>query len=191
MWPWESAIFAYLCYSAFVHVRHRESPGGIAIIVAAIASIIPDIIDKPLSWQYGMFQNGYAIGHSVFTALLVIAVAHALARRTTRPRLGLAFGIGFLSHNIGDSLEHMDRGIWYGIEHMLWPVVVLPPEHDPGFSGTVLQLFAEYRAHLVHHDFTSYFLLVGAMAACAFVLWVYDGFPILRELVVTVRRVVR
>ena len=191
MWPWESAIFAYICYSVFVHVRYHESPGGVAIIVAAVASVVPDLIDKPLSWQYGVFQNGYAIGHSVFTAIFVIVVGHALARRTSRPRLGLSFGIGFLSHNIGDSLEHMNQGIWYGIEHMLWPVVVLPADHDNGFTGTVWQLLAAYRYHLAHHDFTSYFVLVGAMSACAFVLWVYDGFPVLRELIVTVRRSVR
>ncbi len=191
MWPWESAIFAYLCYSAFVHVRYHEPPGGTAIVVAAVASVVPDLIDKPLSWQYGVFQNGYAIGHSLFTALIVIAVAHAFTRRTTRPRLGLAFGIGFLSHNVGDALEHVNEGVWYGIEHMLWPVVVLPPDHDSGFTGTVGQLLAEYRAHLVHHDFTSYFVLVGVISACTLVLWAYDGFPVLRELVVTVRRAVR
>ncbi|WP_423744675.1 metal-dependent hydrolase (plasmid) [Haladaptatus sp. SPP-AMP-3] len=191
MWPWESAIFAYLCYSIYVHVRHHEPPGGAAVVVAAVASVVPDLIDKPLSWQYGVFRNGYALGHSVFVSLLVVAVAHAVARRSSRPRLGLAFGLGFLSHNVGDALEHMNDGIWYGVEHVLWPVVVLPPDESPGFTGTVRQFLGEYRSHLVHHDFTSYFALVGVISACTLLLWAYDDFPVARELLTTVRRVVR
>jgi len=188
MWPWESAAFAYICYSAFAHAWWGERPGGGAVVLAAVASVLPDVIDKPLGWQYGVFQNGYALGHSFFFGLLVLGVAHAVARRSAHPTWGLAFGIGYLSHNVGDVLEYLPTGRpWYALAHGLWPVVVLPPGPRAPFGSTVVAYLREYLFRLVHLDVTPYFVIVGVIVAFALALWAYDGFPVLRELVDRVR----
>jgi len=188
MWPWESAVFAYLCYSPYVHLHFGERPAGAAVLVAGGASILPDVIDKPLNWQFGVFRNGYALGHSIFFGLLVLLVAVVVGRRFGRSRLGLALGIGFVSHNLGDALEHMDDGVWFGLKHMLWPVFVLPPDRKPGFGPTLVETFREYLGHLLALSFTPYFALVGAIFALGLALWVYDGFPVLREVLAYTRR---
>ncbi len=188
MWPWESAIFAYLCYSLVSHAAYRDAPSGVAVIFAVVAANIPDLVDKPLSWQFAVFPNGYAIGHSIFTSVVVLVAGYAIAARYDRARLGLAFGIGFLSHNIGDAMEHVPgHGVWYGIEHLLWPVVVLPPDPHDGFSKHTLLLLLQYLHDLVRLELTPYFVLIGVITAVTAVVWAYDGFPIARELVAALR----
>lgn len=184
MWPWVSAAFAYLCYSTYAHLRYREAPGGAAVALAAAASIVPDLVDKPLSWQYGVFATGYALGHSIFTSLAVIVLAHLVARRTAHPRWGLAVGLGFLSHNVGDALQDVLAGDpRAGVAHVLWPLVRTHRLVYPGFRGTFTDLLAEYLHHLLHPEFTPAVLLVTAAGVCTFALWAYDGFPVLHELV--------
>jgi len=59
----------------------RDSPTGLEAFAVVLASVLPDLIDKPLAWEYGVFENGYAIGHSLFfavpLAILVGMIAHA------------------------------------------------------------------------------------------------------------------
>lgn len=184
MWPWTAAAFAYLCYSSYTHVRRREPPGSSAVVVAAVASILPDVVDKPLTWQFGVFRTGYALGHSAFLGLLLLGSAHLLARGSEHPRWGLAFGIGYLSHSVGDVLEALPyEPARTAFARVLWPVVRLPPEHVHGFEGKFGELLAGYLSHLLALDPTPYLVLVSVIGVCALSLWAYDGFPVLRELV--------
>jgi len=182
MWPWEAAVFGYLLYSLYCHGRYREAPDGWAVILVAVAAVLPDVIDKPLDWQFGVFANGYALGHSVFFGVPVALASYAVASRLDRPRLGTAFGVGFLSHVFGDSIEHMVHGrVWFGLEHMLWPVVTLPPSRHADFSGTVVTYLSEYLHEVLALHPTPYLLLVSAIVVLVVPLWLYDGCPGLRE----------
>lgn len=58
MWPWEHMIGGYILYSLISHTVFRESPSGLDVLAVALASVLPDLIDKPPLWWYGIFDVG-------------------------------------------------------------------------------------------------------------------------------------
>lgn len=191
MWPWEHAIVGYLAYSLVCHAVFRESPGGLDAFAVVFASTFPDLIDKPLAWEFGVFDAGYAIGHSVFFVVPLSVLVGTITHAAGRPRTGLAFGIGSLLHLPGDLLyTYVSDGILYpGI--VLWPVATVPggsPSH--GFLDSFAFLFGRYLQSLLAGDVSTYVLIQFGLAAFAFLLWVYDGVPVLRELLLACKRFV-
>lgn len=191
MWPWEHAAVAYLAYSLFCHTYYRDSPGGADAFAVLLAGVLPDLIDKPLAYHWGVFESGYALGHSIFLAVPLAIFAGVTARAAGHPRVGLAFGLGYLLHLPGDFVPHYFRGS-ERFDRVLWPLT------DPagGDSNDLLELtatyFADYWGTLTSADPPTYLLIQTGVVAVTSLLWLYDGAPILRELVVgTVRSVSR
>jgi len=184
MWPWEAAAFGYLCYSFYCHVRHRTTPGGWAVLVVAVGSVVPDLVDKPLDWQFGVFRSGYALGHSLLVGVPVAYLCYRLARRRGVGWLGTAFGVGVLSHDLGDALEHAveDGSAWFGLEHALWPIYRIPDSSAGGFSGRTLHLLSGYLHDVLTLHPTPYLALVSVVVVVTGSVWLYDGHPGLREL---------
>lgn len=191
MWPWEHAIMGYLVYSLFSHTVYRDSPTGLEAFAVVFASVLPDLIDKPLSWQYGIFEGGYAIGHSIFFAVPLSIFVGVLARSAGRPRSGLAFGLGYLLHLPADVADAYVRDGVYLPELMLWPVeTVQDGGHQHGFMDQFWQLFGQYQTELLAGDVSTYIWIQLGMAGFAALLWLYDGAPVLRELVLGCVRLV-
>lgn len=94
MWPWEHVAFGYLLYSVYAHVRRGEPPDALSTVAMAIAAVAPDLIDKPLAWEFDVFATGYALGHSVFLAVPLLAGVVAVARRTDRLAAADGFAVG-------------------------------------------------------------------------------------------------
>ncbi|WP_331236602.1 metal-dependent hydrolase [Natronorarus salvus] len=189
MWPWEHAIFAYLLYSIYSHLRYREAPDGRVAVVLVVAAVLPDVIDKPLAWEFGVFSTGYALGHSLFFAVPLSFAMWLLAWGRGSPRLGTAFGIGYLSHLVGDVLPiYVLEGEWT-TDHLLWPIVVTSShDHGQGFADRFLDLFLPYYHELTGGDPSLYTRLVLGMGVLTLLLWIYDGMPVLRELASGTRR---
>ncbi|SDR30536.1 metal-dependent hydrolase [Natronobacterium texcoconense] len=192
MWPWEHAIVGYLAYSLFCHAYYRESPGGLEAFAVVFASVLPDIIDKPLAWEYGVFETGYALGHSIFFAIPLAIVVGFLARSWGRTRTGVAFGLGYLLHLPADVVDGYVRGgeLEWGI--VLWPVapVETPPTHThEGFLAEFTRLFAGYFDQLLAGDLSTYLWLQVGIAVLTALLWVYDGVPVVRECLLWAKRV--
>ena len=59
---------------------------------------MPDAIDKTLSWVLNVVPVSRHIGHTPFAAAALSTLAAALFGR----RKGLAFGVAYLSHLLGD-----------------------------------------------------------------------------------------
>ncbi|WP_420877704.1 metal-dependent hydrolase, partial [Rosenbergiella nectarea] len=76
----------------------RRPPDGAAALAVVFASVAPDLIDKPLAWQFGIVSSGYGIAHSIFIAVPLSALAIWLARRAGRAPVGYAVAVGYLSH---------------------------------------------------------------------------------------------
>ncbi|WP_265111674.1 metal-dependent hydrolase [Halosolutus halophilus] len=184
MWPWEHAIVGYVVYSLFVRIVYRDSPGGLEAFAVVFASVVPDLVDKPLAWEFGVFESGYAVGHSVFVAVPVVLFVGVIARAAGRPLSGVAFGLGYLLHLPADVFYgYVSAGI-VQFEILLWPVdpVVAPPqERPPGFATTFLRLFDDYQGALLAGDLSPYLRLQLGLAVVAFLLWLADGVPVLRE----------
>ncbi|GAB3018019.1 metal-dependent hydrolase [Natronobiforma cellulositropha] len=188
MWPWEHAIVGYLVYSLVSRVVFREPPGGLEAFAVVFASVLPDLIDKPLAWEYGVFETGYALGHSIFFALPLAICVGLLARAAGRSRAGLAFGLGYLLHLPADVLHHYAvRGVvqW---ELMLWPVDSVPDTHGHGIVEGFSRLFSDYSAALLAGDLSTYMWLQVGLAVFTFLLWLADGAPVARDFVLAVKR---
>lgn len=188
MWPWEHAIVGYLAYSICCRIAFGRSPGGLEAFAVVLASILPDLIDKPLAWEFGVIESGYAIGHSILFAVPLAIAAGLLARAAGRPGTGVAFGIGYLLHLPADVLYHYAvRGIvqW---EVLLWPVRTVPPEGQYGLVGYSTDLLVAYGYRMVVGEPSTYLRIQLAIAGCAFLLWLADGAPVLREFLVGGKR---
>lgn len=188
MWPWEHVIVGYITYSLLSHFALRGAPSGAAAVAVVAASLIPDLIDKPLAWQFGVFPGGYAIAHSVFVAVPVALVATVLAARAGHPRVGVAFGIGYLVHLLGDLLSPYLQEGTVVLDRVLWPVEKSQGEYPEGLIGEFIDVFVPYVIDIVTLDPSPYLLTQLGLMGFAVLLWIYDGMPILREIAVGTRR---
>ncbi|ELY82092.1 metal-dependent hydrolase [Natrinema pallidum] len=182
MWPWEHAIVAYLSYSLLCHVAVRDSPGGLDAFAVVVASVLPDLIDKPLAWTYGVFDVGYGLGHSIFFAVPVAIVAGTVARAADRPLVGLAFGLGYLSHPFADIMDAFFRQDTFLIEITLWPIA--PAEGRPPGSDVLdvfVTLAGRYANTVLAGDLSTYLWIQLGLAALTALVWLLDGAPVLRE----------
>lgn len=188
MWPWEHVIVGYVAYSLFSHLAYRRGPNGVATLAVVFAALLPDLVDKTLSWQFGVFPGGYAIGHSVFVAVPVSILVGAIAHRYGRSRAGFAFAIGYLLHLPGDLLPDYPQYGRLPTERILWPIEQAEGNHGQGLIDGFFELFVPYAYQMITLDPSPELIFQLGLIGCAFLLWVYDGMPLLRELVVSTRR---
>ncbi|AGB32079.1 hypothetical protein C488_07902 [Natrinema pellirubrum DSM 15624] len=192
MWPWEHAIIGYLSYSLVCHLVFRTSPGGPDAFAVVFASVLPDLIDKPLAWEFGVFEAGYAIGHSLFFAVPLSILVGTIARRVGHPRIAFAFPIGYFLHLPGDILySYASEGVVY-VEIVLWPIAVVPGDSARrGFFEAFELLFGRYVQTLLTGDVSTYVWIQFGLAGLAFLVWLSDGLPVLRDLWIGCRRIAR
>ena len=183
MWPWEHVVVGYVTYSLLCHLAFRDSPGGWEALAVVFASLFPDLIDKPLAWQFGVFEGGYAIAHSAFLAVPLSILVGVIGRRYGAGRAGLAFAIGYLIHLPSDVLPPYVRTGQVATERILWPVERAKGDHGQGLVDGFLEFFVPYAYELITLDPSGYLLFQLGLMGSAFLLWIYDGMPILRELV--------
>lgn len=191
MWPWEHAIVGYLAYSMVCHLYYRASPGGLEALAVVFASVLPDLIDKPLAWEYGVFETGYALGHSIFFAVPLAIVVGLFARSRGRTRTGIAFGVGYLLHLPADVLDTYLRGGRLDFDIVLWPLTASEGHyHDSGFLDRFVHYFSGYQQELLAGELTTYRWTQLGLATTALLLWLYDGAPVLRDGLLGLHRLV-
>lgn len=193
MWPWEHAIVGYLAYSLFCHAYYRESPGGLEAFAVVFASVLPDLIDKPLTWEFAVFETGYALGHSIFFVVPLSIAVGALARSAGRPRAGLAFALGYLLHLPADVVDRYVRDDHLAVWIVLWPfrqdeAHLHAHDQPPGLLDQAGALFVHYLFELFSGDPSGYILAQLGLAGFAGLLWLYDGAPVLREALLGAKR---
>ncbi|ELY64346.1 metal-dependent hydrolase [Natronococcus jeotgali] len=193
MWPWEHAIVGYVAYSLFYHAYYRDSPGGLEAFAIVFASVLPDLIDKPLAWEFEIFEVGYAIGHSIFFAVPLSIAVGALARSRGRFRAGLAFALGYLAHLPADVLDGYLRDGHLSFWVLLWPLEqdqaqLYARETSIGVVDQFLVYFFRYLFQLLSGDLSPYLLFQFGLAGIAGLLWLYDGAPVLRDSLLAVKR---
>ena len=179
MLPWGHAAVGYLLYTALVHYRDDVDgvPAGAPVLALAIGTQFADLVDKPLAWYLGILDSGRSLGHSLLTAVVLLAVVHWLATRYGRRELSVAFAVGHLSHLAADALYPLLRGEWAELGFLLWPVLSRPGvEVDRTITEVIVaSTFSP----------TGFFELALFVAATA--LWLRHGAPGFAEF----RRVVR
>ncbi|MFB6296977.1 MAG: metal-dependent hydrolase [Salinirussus sp.] len=175
MFPLGHAALAYLVYVAVAPVAGWRLPARSALPALALGSQLPDLIDKPLAFV-GVLDSGRSLGHSVFAAGILVAVAVWLGRRalshggigTWRRRLATAgpgaFAVGYASHLAGDAWLPLVTGAVSELRFLVWPLL---PAREFALDDVspVTRLLRLYADPASHPD-----LEVIALAAAVFVL---------------------
>ena len=97
--------------------RHSSIADAIDYRLVALGALLPDLIDKPLSWFIigdALNNNGHLFGHTLLFALTMLLPGLYLLVSRNDPRL-LAVAVAVLSHFAGDPVTHAPR-------ILLWPL---------------------------------------------------------------------
>lgn len=123
MSPLGHLALGYLAYAGLRRVRNGGAPSAIPTITLAVGTQFPDIIDKPLSWTFGLLPTGRSLTHSAITTIVVTVVVMYYSRATDRTALGNAFAVGYWSHLLGDLYAAYVAGETETNWFFLWPIV--------------------------------------------------------------------
>lgn len=166
MWPWGHLGVAYLLVASLARRAGRRPTAGEAVVVA-LASQLPDLVDKPLAWTFDVIPNGRSLTHSLLTAALVVAAVAWLLRSRGYGRVATAFGVGYLSHLFGDALYPLLSRDVAGLAFLAWPIAP-PIEYETGQS---------FVAHLARLSLDAQVGFELGLTALAFAAWLADGAP--------------
>jgi xanthosine utilization system XapX-like protein len=184
MWPWEHLAFGYVLYSGYTRLRHGRRPERGPVIALAVATQLPDLIDKPLAWTFDVLPTARSLGHSVFVAGVFLGVVALLMRRRGVPAVGPAVAVGYLSHLLGDVFYHVVTRVLGGgeiavgdVAFLLWPLVRQSSRETGGLLGRTDQLFGEFVTYLGTPDGLVYLALELGLLLLATAFWASDGWP--------------
>lgn len=178
MWPWGHLAFGYVIYSLASRGWFDEPPRGPAVYALVLATQLPDLVDKPLSWSLGVFPTGYSVAHSAFVALPVGVALALVARRSGRTAEGVAFVVGYWSHLLGDVLVGAMTRQTAALGRVLWPVVTMPPYAERMDAlERALTYFTAFVAELRTPDDPWVLLLYLGPLVAATLIWIVDGMP--------------
>ncbi|MFT4946596.1 MAG: hypothetical protein ACI8TL_000832 [Natronomonas sp.] len=130
MWVWAHLVVGYIAY-LFARpsaIRHGDRH---AVLAALLASVLPDLIDKPLAWGVQLLPSGRSAAHSVFALVLVSGAVWVLARKHGRREAGIAFPIGYGSHLASDAVVPLYHGAYDELGYLLWPLSSAPEYDEP------------------------------------------------------------
>lgn len=184
-------MIGYIGYSLMLRLGRHGPPTAAETATVLFASLLPDLVDKPLAWQFNLFSSGHALGHSVFVAVPVSVAVLLLARRRGPLRTGVAFATGYLLHLPGDVVPQSIRGDGSLIDRVLWPVRRGGSGYETGFGPELRENLVSYAGWILE-QLTSgtpepYLFVVLGITVFGFLLWVADGMPIGRELYAALR----
>lgn len=181
MWPWEHLAVGYLLYSACCRLGWRRPPATRGTLVVGVASLLPDLVDKPLAWWLGVLPAGKSLAHSLLAFLPLAAFAVLLGVRAGSHRGSLAFVVGYASHLAGDVAYPLALRGELRAEFLLWPVL-------PVGGGTeqvlphLRELLGAFIAFLATPRGTAYLAGELGLLAVTLAVWLFDGTPVLSAL---------
>ncbi len=166
MWPLGHASGAFLLFDLWFRRTDRE-PDEVAVLLVAVGSVLPDLVDKPASWYLAILPTGRSLSHSLLFLIPLCALVGIVTWRRARPLWGIAFAIGSLGHVFLDALP----AVWEdptSIEWLLFPL--LPVQPYPEGPPTILGLLMDSLQD-------PFFYLEFVLFAFAFRAWQVRGYP--------------
>jgi len=174
MWPWEHLAVGYLTLSVLWRARGLAVDSRLACALA-VGTQFPDLVDKPLAWQFGILPAPRTLTHSLFVAVPLSVLVVVVATRRQRSG-GVAFVVGYLTHLLGDALPLLLAGYHRHLAFLLWPVLPLPPDQgEQAVLGRLRAIIASPEPYLTSGSYRTivvYFVVV---------LWLVDGAPVATE----------
>lgn len=174
MWPWDHAAVAYLLVSGASRGAWGRPPSRRVGLVALFAGVLPDLIDKPLSWGLGLLPTGRSLAHSLLVAAPAVVSVLLLGAALGRHRGAVAFGIGYLSHLAGDVAYPLFVDGELRLGFLLWPVI--PAAADDAGAGVthVAELVADFLAVLASPGGLLYLAVDAALLGLTALVWHRD-----------------
>jgi hypothetical protein len=139
--PWGHAAAGYLVYTARCRARTGTVPEGAAVLALAVGTQFADLLDKPFAWYLSVLPSGRSLGHSVFTAIVLLAVVHRVATHYHRAELSIAFAVGHVLHLAGDTVYPIVQGEPGRLRFLLWPA--LSQGTGTGGDHTIIETLIE------------------------------------------------
>ncbi len=170
MWPWGHAAVGYLLCSLWIRSRYGRVPTAGFVLPLAVGTQFPDLVDRPLSWTFGVLPSGRAGAHSLLVAVPLLALLWWRLDSDIGRRAWAGFAIGYLVHLATDGIYAFIDGEFAELSYLLWPALALPAYEE---STGIL-------AHFLAADITPYLLAELLLFAAATLLWAFDGAPGLR-----------
>jgi hypothetical protein len=181
MWPWEHLAFGYLWYSLSTRLAGDHRVGDAEALVLGLGTVLPDLVDKPLSWSLGLTTTGYGPAHSLFVGVPLVTVVVLSLWRVGRGPVGAALGVGYGSHLLGDFLGLRSGGPVP--ETLLWPLVPQQPyAQELSLFGRFFAYFGEFLYTVTRPEHLALVLTYAAVLGSVALLWAADGAPGLRWL---------
>lgn len=177
MWPWEHLAIGYLVYSLLVRTTGRRAPAAGGAVAVALGTQFPDLVDKSLGWGTSLLPSGQSLAHSLLFAIPAVALLGVLAALVDRSDLGLAFGVGYLSHLPGDVIYPVLLGGELNLTFLLWPVLAPSGSQPTAMFAHVQDLLATFAEILATPQGVYYLFFEVALLAVALGIWVLDGTP--------------
>ncbi|SDK11471.1 LexA-binding, inner membrane-associated putative hydrolase [Halovenus aranensis] len=169
MLPWGHLGVGYLCYTLASRQTDRYPSQGAAVLLLAVGTQFPDLVDKPLAWQLGVLPSGRGVAHSFLVALVLSALLILAGRQVRRLPEAIAFAVGYVTHILGDAVPVAIATDWNELSFLSWPVTSFY-EYPNEIDRSILEYLLTPDRILGN----SLDILVFALAA---VMWMRDGTP--------------
>jgi len=176
MWPWEHLAVGYLWYSVAVKLAGERSPTNAEAITLLFATQFPDLVDKPLSWVLNVLPSGLSLAHSLFFAAPAVAVVLALSHRLNATPVGLAFGLGYATHLLGDVAYPFLLGRPLIPKFLLWPIYSQEANVTNAITQ-VIDLTTTFVNFLGTPTGQLYIVFEAILMVSFLVRWLFDGRP--------------
>lgn len=177
MWPWEHLAFGYIVYSLAHRILTRRGVGTPAALTVALATQLPDLIDKPLAWTFDVLPSGVSLAHSAFFVPPATLAVYLAGRWSGFRRLWIPFLVAYVSHLFGDGISGIVYGDNPSFSFLLWPLYETSAPSRAGLFSNFFYYFGNYMETLASPEGAMYILLELGLLGTAFLLWLWDGAP--------------
>lgn len=124
-----------------------------------------------------MLPSGRSLGHSLLTLVAILIILRVACRYPDQRTLSAAFGIGYASHLVADGIGSVITGDFGELAYLMWPVTDVPTGESQSFIEFFLAL-----------EPTPMMLAGIALTIVSGAVWVYDGMPGIKDLLVDYHR---
>lgn len=174
MWPWEHLAVGYVAFSLANRAFGSRAPDRSEVVVLAVATQLPDLVDKPLGWRTDLLTSGVSFAHSYLVAVPLVTICYLLARRSGKPRLGLAFATGYLLHTPADVLARYLLNGELIVDALVWPLASAPAGRPTPVFGRAVELWFSYLGTIRTPAGQAYLLLEFALFGTTVIVWAAD-----------------